>query len=198
MERTIYCKYNYNGEDQPKEVFAKFLGLNYEHGVGADIVLLEDIPDGEGKGTREYVHLPYITAFYYPESIPAELVYDDKCKIIGSKTIDPDTDSVIFTPLQPMCKDDQSIKADAGKPKLTLVPQQIIFDIAKVREYGLQKYGEKESWREVDIHRYRDAAFRHFLAYLRDPEGVDKESGLPHLAHLACNVAFLSEMENNN
>lgn len=92
---------------------------------------------------------------------------------------------------------DQTIKADTGKPKLTLVPQQIIFDIAKVREYGLAKYGESESWRKVDIQRYRDAAYRHFLAYLNDPQGVDEESGLTHLSHLACNIAFLSEMEND-
>ena len=41
----------------------------------------------------------------------------------------------------------------------------------------------------------RDAAFRHFVAYLDDPDGVDAESGLPHLWHLACNIAFLCEME---
>ena len=93
---------------------------------------------------------------------------------------------------------DQTIKADAGKPKLTLVPQQIIFDIAKVREYGLKKYGTAESWKSVDIQRYRDATFRHFLAYLRDPQGVDEESGLPHLSHLACNISFLCELEKNN
>lgn len=93
---------------------------------------------------------------------------------------------------------DQSIKADAGKPKLTLVPQQIIFDIAKVREYGLAKYGTSESWKDVDIQRYRDAAYRHFLAYLNDPSGVDAESGLTHLSHLACNIAFLCELEKNS
>lgn len=90
---------------------------------------------------------------------------------------------------------DQTIKADAGKPRLTLVPQQIIFDIAKVREYGLKKYGTSESWHKVDIHRYRDATYRHFLAYLNDPKGVDEESGLSHLSHLATNIAFLCELE---
>lgn len=90
---------------------------------------------------------------------------------------------------------DQSAKSDAGKPKLTLVPQQIIYDIAKVREYGNEKYGDPENWRTVEPERYRDAAFRHLLAYLDDPYGVDSESGLPHLWHLACNVAFLCEME---
>lgn len=89
----------------------------------------------------------------------------------------------------------QEIKSDAGKPKLTLVPRQIIFDIAKIREYGVNKYGSSENWRAVDIQRYRDAAFRHFMKYLDDPKGVDEESGLTHLAHLACNVAFLCELE---
>ena len=93
---------------------------------------------------------------------------------------------------------DQSIKADAGKPKLTLVPQQILYDVAKVREYGINKYGEKENWKSVEIERYRDATFRHFLAYLRDPKGVDEESGLKHIKHLACNVAFLCELEAMN
>lgn len=94
--------------------------------------------------------------------------------------------------------DDQTIKADAGKPKLALVPRQIIFDIAKVREYGLAKYGTSESWRDVDIQRYRDATFRHFMAYLDNPTGVDAESGLTHLSHLACNIAFLCELEKLN
>lgn len=90
---------------------------------------------------------------------------------------------------------DQTAKADLGKPQLTLVPRKIIFDIAKVRMYGNQKYGDPENWRTVEISRYRDAAFRHFMAYLDDPTGVDAESGLPHLSHLACNIAFLCEME---
>lgn len=90
---------------------------------------------------------------------------------------------------------DQSIKADAGKLRLSLVPSEIIRAVARVREYGVNKYGEKESWREVEVERYRDALLRHILAYKDDPDGVDEESGLPHLEHVACNVAFLLEME---
>lgn len=90
---------------------------------------------------------------------------------------------------------DQTAKADAGKLDLTLVPRRIIWDVAAIREYGNRKYHDPENWRTVEPERYRAAAFRHFLAYLDDPEGVDAESGLPHLWHLACNVAFLCEME---
>lgn len=90
---------------------------------------------------------------------------------------------------------DQTIKADAGKLPLTLVPREAIRAIARIRQYGTEKYGDPENWRKVSKERYRDAAFRHFLSYLDDPDGVDEESGLPHLWHLACNIAFLCELE---
>lgn len=88
---------------------------------------------------------------------------------------------------------DQSIKADSGKPKLSLVPWEIVNDIAKVREYGVKKYGEKESWKKVEAERYIDALLRHTIAFAEDPTGNDDESGFPHLYHVACNVAFLCE-----
>ena len=90
---------------------------------------------------------------------------------------------------------DQKIKADAGKRRLSLVPAQIIYDIAEVREYGIEKYGDTDSWLRVEIERYKDAAYRHWLAYLADPDIVDPESGINHYKHLACNVAFICELE---
>lgn len=94
-----------------------------------------------------------------------------------------------------MTNNNQTAKADKGKPRLTLVPRQIIWAIARIREYGNKKYGDPDNWRQVEPQRYRDAMMRHMLAYLDDPYGVDEESSLPHLWHLACNVAFLCEME---
>lgn len=95
---------------------------------------------------------------------------------------------------------DQTAKADAGKPRLSLVPMQILYDIAEVRAYGCKKYpeGGQDNWRQVEVKRYRDALLRHTIAYIRDPEGVDAESGLLHLWHLACNVAFLCELEHKD
>ena len=91
----------------------------------------------------------------------------------------------------------QSAKADAGKPRLSLVPMQILEDIARVREYGNMKYpeGGKDNWRNVEPERYRDAMLRHMVAYIRNPYGVDEESGLPHRWHIECNLAFLAEIE---
>lgn len=92
-------------------------------------------------------------------------------------------------------KKDQTIKADEGKPELSLVPTQVIKDIAEVRMYGVKKYGDNESWRMVEKQRYIDALYRHLLDYIDNNKAVDEESGIPHIKHMACNIAFLSEME---
>ena len=86
-------------------------------------------------------------------------------------------------------------KADAGKPRPLLVPVSLVRAVTAVREFGCRKYHDPENWKQVKPERYREAAFRHFLRYIDDPAGVDEESGLKHLAHLACNIAFLCEME---
>ena len=93
---------------------------------------------------------------------------------------------------------DQTAKADAGKLELTLVPRQIIREIAKVRMYGKQKYKDPDIWKNISHERLRNAAYRHFLSYLDDPYGVDEESGISHLSHLATNIAFLCELEQNH
>lgn len=93
---------------------------------------------------------------------------------------------------------DQSVKADGGKPRLHLVPTSVVECIARVREYGVKKYGDSDNWKRVEMERYVDAAYRHLIAYIKNPGGIDAESGLPHLWHLACNVAFLCEMTEEN
>ena len=91
-------------------------------------------------------------------------------------------------------EDDQQAKADAGKPLPTLTPVSLIDAVTAVRMYGNEKYHDPENWRKVEPQRYRDALYRHWLAYLKG-EKCDLEIGLPHLWHLACNAAFLIEME---
>ena len=80
----------------------------------------------------------------------------------------------------------QAVKADQGKVRPTLVPTSLVLAVANIREYGCAKYHDPENWRQVEPQRYRDALYRHFLAYLSG-EKNDKESGLPHLWHMACN-----------
>ena len=75
-----------------------------------------------------------------------------------------------------------------------MCPVSLILAVTAIREYGISKYHAPDNWKRVEPQRYRDAAYRHWLAYLSG-EKVDEESGLPHLWHLACNIAFLIEME---
>lgn len=91
-----------------------------------------------------------------------------------------------------------SAKHDTGKPRPTLVPPSLIHAVTAIREYGTAKYGgDSDNWLSVEPQRYRDALYRHWLAYL-EGEVNDGESGLPHLWHIATNVAFLIEMEGKN
>ena len=88
----------------------------------------------------------------------------------------------------------QQAKRDADKPRPSLVPSQIIWDIAEVREYGNAKYGAPDNWRQVELQRYIDALYRHMLAFVADPASTDDESGLRHYKHMACNMAFICDM----
>ena len=85
-------------------------------------------------------------------------------------------------------------KADAGKLQISLVPTQIIRDIAEVRMYGNNKYGSPDNWKTVELRRYIDALLRHTLAFMDDIDSVDAESGIAHYKHMACNMAFICEM----
>lgn len=89
---------------------------------------------------------------------------------------------------------DQSAKADKGKLELSLVNPELVKAVAEVRMYGTEKYGDSENWRKVEPKRYVDALYRHLLAYIEGNE-VDEESGLSHLAHMACNISFLLNKE---
>ena len=117
-------------------------------------------------------------------------------RLMGYEVIEDDIPAPEYDPQDvAFNRADQSAKADAGKIRPTLVPPALIEAVAAVREYGCSKYHDPDNWRRVEPQRYRDALYRHWLAYLKNPEACDPESGLPHLWHLACNAAFLIEME---
>ena len=98
---------------------------------------------------------------------------------------------------EPISGEKWEAKADSGKPNLSLVPKQIIYEIEKVRSFGVKKYKDPENWKRVELERYHQALLRHTLAVWEDINARDPESGLLHLSHIACNVAFLLEMMND-
>ena len=117
-------------------------------------------------------------------------------RLMGYEVIEDDIPAPEYDPQDvAFNRADQSAKADAGKIRPTLVPLALIEAVAAVREYGCSKYHDPDNWRRVEPQRYRDALYRHWLAYLKNPEACDPESRLPHLWHLVTNAAFLIEME---
>ena len=91
-------------------------------------------------------------------------------------------------------------KSDAGKPRLSLVPTKIIFAIEKIRSYGNAKYpgGGIDNWKTVEPERHFEAMLRHAAKCWNDPYAIDPESGLPHMFHMACDMAFFIEQNWDN
>ena len=82
-------------------------------------------------------------------------------------------------------------KVDGGKLDLTLVPSELEEAVCRVLEFGARKY-TRDGWRTVPEgpRRYFAALERHLKAFKRG-EDNDRDSGLHHLEHAACNLAFL-------
>lgn len=97
-----------------------------------------------------------------------------------------------------------------GKPRYSLIPasfweallsprapdhkarMKVLEGVAQVLTFGAKKYGD-HNWRKAGSwSSVMDSAMRHCVAILNG-ETVDAESGLPHWAHLGCNLAFLIE-----
>lgn len=81
------------------------------------------------------------------------------------------------------------MKFDTDKPSLALIPTTLLMEVGKVLTYGAKKY-EAHNWkRGIDDSRLISAAMRHIAAYNAGVD-FDSESGLHHLAHAICELAF--------
>jgi len=89
----------------------------------------------------------------------------------------------------------QTHKTDAGKPPAAHLLEfpEALEQMIRVSETGAAKYG-RNTWRRVERQRYLDALMRHVLALGVDGAALDKDSGLPHLAHVMWNAAALLEL----
>ena len=99
---------------------------------------------------------------------------------------------VIFKPPKQNSDLDQTVKKDAGKPRMDLIPTSALKSLANVLTFGCSKYGEN-TWQEVEIKRYKAALLRHFVAWVDDPLGKDEESGLFHSEHLLWNAMAIND-----
>jgi len=92
---------------------------------------------------------------------------------------------------------DTGVKHDVGKAPLSLVPYRALHAEAMVMAFGAQKYAP-HNWRKgIAWSRVIDAGMRHLHAFA-DGEDLDAETGLNHLAHARCCLAFLIEYANTH
>ena len=84
----------------------------------------------------------------------------------------------------------EGVKADLGKPPMHLLDPYALEEVSKVLAFGAAKY-ELHNWRKgIKLSRLLSAMLRHTFAFLRG-EDIDKESGLPHMAHALCCGMFI-------
>lgn len=88
---------------------------------------------------------------------------------------------------------EEFLKFDGDKLRYDLVPPSAIEAMAAVLTFGARKY-KPNNWKNCqEPERYLAAMMRHVEAF-RKGEELDKDSGLPHLAHALTNIAFMLEL----
>lgn len=177
---------------------------NSEHRSDSKIKRYEGIYKGQEVQKRVKFYQGYdifysdITYFWDQNEYKSEKVMEEAIdayllkNVVWKTALDKDIDDYI---IKSEDQEEYTTKADEGKIRLDLVPTSIIWAIGKVMTYGISKYYEG-SWKTVDPKRYKAALLRHLMLYLEEPNSKDVESRLYHLSHVACNVAFLMELEN--
>jgi hypothetical protein len=143
------------------------------HSMGKPKPALQDEACRCGHARRDHRNEPY----------PYALCLDDACLckyFVKAEAQGPASDGT---------------KHDAEKPRWDLLPFAAVSAVVDVLTFGAKKYAP-DNWRTVPEarRRYTAAALRHTVAWWRG-ERVDAESGLPHLAHAACCLLFLAELD---
>lgn len=138
------------------------------------LLKLGDVYEGEPVDNADRVRL-----YDFPDS----MFYPRRFKEVDKPQVDNDSGGM---------------KYDAGKPRLDLLLSgcpNAINSVGGVLTFGANKYAA-HSWQTVPggEQRYLAALLRHLTAVGRGEE-IDPESGLSHLAHVACNAMFILELE---
>lgn len=88
----------------------------------------------------------------------------------------------------------EGVKFDTGKPRYDLIPPEALDGLAKVLTFGAQKYADRNWEKGMEWGRVFGALQRHMWAWWQG-QHTDPETGLSHLHHAACCIAFLQTYE---
>lgn len=86
-------------------------------------------------------------------------------------------------------KNESGTKHDSGKPRISLIPKEALFETANAFGFGAEKYGTHNFKGGIKMSRLLDAALRHIVKYA-DGEDMDDEN--PNTTHLGHAMAALS------
>ena len=95
-------------------------------------------------------------------------------------------------------------KDDAGKPRMDLIPPEVMFALATVLGFGAVKYADRNWEKGMSWGRVFGALMRHLWAWWggQGPTtksfafgDLDAETGFSHLWHALCCIAFLVAYE---
>lgn len=91
----------------------------------------------------------------------------------------------------------EGTKADHGKARMDLLPPELLVSLGHVLAYGADKYGERNWEKGMSWGRVFAALMRHMWAWWAGEKG-DHDTGLSHLHHAGCCIAFLIAYEARN
>ena len=87
----------------------------------------------------------------------------------------------------------EGVKDDKGKDRWDLLPWDAVDVLVKVYTMGAAKYADRNWEKGMSWSRILGAMLRHMRDRVIKGEYLDKESGLPHFAHMAwCAITLLT------
>lgn len=87
--------------------------------------------------------------------------------------------------------DNSGLRYDEDKPRVDLIPPEVIFALGDALSAGAKKYAERNWERGMDWSKVFGPLIRHSFKFWRGEE-IDEETGIPHVDLILINAAFLS------
>lgn len=84
-----------------------------------------------------------------------------------------------------------------SKPQFSLMPPEVLRQVAEVFTFGVDKYSKNDWQKKCDFDFWLDKIYRHLNEY-QSGNYLDKESDLPHLAHMIADAMILAALEEAN
>jgi len=88
----------------------------------------------------------------------------------------------------------EGLKYDSDKTRYDLLPPELLEGVAQVLTFGAKKYSARNWESGINYGRVFGACMRHLWAWWRG-ERDDAETGMSHLWHAGCCIAFLITYE---